>query len=73
MERPSRRKMTNIKNSLEKLRAASKLLEQTDCSDPYDQEKVQSLRDALTELNQNMEEFKSGINNASNAPIRFNK
>lgn len=73
MERRSRLAMTNIKNSLEKLRAASKLLEQTDCSDPYDQEKVQSLRDALNELNQNMEEFKSGINSASNSPIRFNK
>ena len=65
--------MTDIRNSIEKLRAASKLLENADYSDPNDQEKIQNLRDALSELNENMEELKMGVNQSTNSPIRFNK
>lgn len=65
--------MTNIKNSLEKIRAASKMLEQADYSGSYDEEKIQSLRDTLSELNDGVEQLKTDVNQSENSPIRFNK
>lgn len=65
--------MTNIKNSLERIRAASKMLEQADYSGSYDEEKIQSLRDTLSELNDGVEQLKTDVNQSENSPIRFNK
>lgn len=65
--------MSEIKHSLEKLRAASRLLEQSDYSGPYSEEKIQSLRDALSEINDNVEQLKAGVNSSENSPIRCSK
>lgn len=65
--------MTDIKNSLEKIRAASKMLEQADYSGSYDEEKIQSLRDTLFEINEGVEQLKEGVSQSENSPIRVNK
>ena len=65
--------MTDIKHSLEKIRAASKMLEQADYSGSFDEEKIQSLRDTLFEINEGVEQLKAGVNQSENSPIRFNK
>ena len=65
--------MTDIKHSLEKIRAASKMLEQADYSGSFDEEKIQSLRDTLCEINEGVEQLKADVNQSENSPIRFNK
>ena len=65
--------MTDIKNSLEKIRAASKMLQENDYSANSDEEKIQSLRDTLFEINQGIEKLKEGVSQADKSPIRFNK
>lgn len=65
--------MTEIKLSLEKIRAASKMLQESDYSGPYDEQKIQSLRDTLSEIHESVEQLKEGVNETENSPIRFNK
>lgn len=65
--------MVQIKDSLEKIKAASKLLEQAQCSGPYDQQKIQSLRDTLFEINENVEQLKADVGQTENSPIRVQK
>lgn len=65
--------MTDIKNSLEKIRAASKMLQENDFSADSDEEKIQNLRDTLSEINDGIEKLKEGVSQTENSPIRFNK
>ncbi len=65
--------MTDIKNALEKIRAASKVLEQADYSGTFDEAKIQSLRDTLFEINEGVEQLKADVNESQNSPIRYNK
>lgn len=64
--------MTEIKSSINKLKAASKLLETM--SGKYNSEiDMQSLKDTLTEINDSVEELKTEVNITENSPIRYNK
>ena len=65
--------MTEIKLSLEKIRAASKMLQEADYSGSFDEDKIQSLRDTLFEINESVEQLKEGVNESENSPIRYNK
>ena len=64
--------MTEIKTSINKLKAATKLLETI--SSKYDSEiDMQSLKDPLTEINDSVEDLKTEVNTTENSPIRYNK
>lgn len=65
--------MTEIKLSLEKIRAASKMLQESDYSGPYDEEKIQTLRDTLFEINESVEQLKDDVSDVKDSPIRVNK
>lgn len=69
----AQRAMTEIKLSLEKIRAASKMLQESDYAGPYNEEKIQNLRDTLFEINESVEQLKEGVNETENSPIRYNK
>lgn len=65
--------MTEIKKTLEKIKAASKQLEQAQQLNCFDEAKIQFLRDTLVEINQGMQQLKFDVNEADDSPIRCNK
>lgn len=65
--------MTEIKESLEKLKAASKLIEEHEALDLTNKQNVRSLRDRLFEMNQSVEQLKVEVNEVRDSPIRFSK
>ena len=65
--------MTELISSLEKIKAASKLMEVHTQSDLSDKTNVLSLRETLYEIQQTVESLKSNINDIENSPIRFQK
>ena len=65
--------MTEIKQSLEKIKAASKIIEQKGSSDLTNEQNVRSLRDTLFEMHETVEQLKVDVNEVSESPIRFNK
>lgn len=65
--------MTEIRQSLEKLKAASKLIEEHEALDLTNKQNVQSLRDRLFEMNESVEQLKVEVNEVRDSPIRFNK
>ena len=65
--------MTEIRQSLEKLKAASKLIEEHEALDLTNKQNVQSLRDRLFEMNESVDQLKVEVNEVRDSPIRFNK
>lgn len=65
--------MTEIKQSLEKIKAASKLIEQHEASDLMNEQNIRLLRDTLYEMHESVEQLKADVNEVQNSPIRFNK
>lgn len=55
------------------MKLASKALKESNLSLSCDASQIRSLRDTLSEINDSVEELKSGINALDNPPIRFNK
>ena len=65
--------MTELKQSLEKIKAASKLMQQHKQSDLTIETNMLSLRQTLYDINESVETLKNNINDTKNSPIRFNK
>lgn len=65
--------MTEIQDSLKKLRAAQESLEKSVNKTSSDDEYVQTLKSTLDEINSNMEKLKKGVEQYQNSPIRFRK
>jgi len=65
--------VTEIQDSLKKLRAAQESLEKSVNKTSSDDEYVQTLKSTLDEINSNMEKLKKGVEQYQNSPIRFRK
>lgn len=65
--------MTEIQDSIKKLREASQNLEKSVSQTDTDDEYVRSLKSALDEINSNMEKLRKGVEQYSNSPIQFRK
>lgn len=65
--------MTEIQDSLKKLREASQNLENSVGKTETDDEYVRSLKSALDEINTNMEKLRKGVEQYQNSPIQFRK
>ena len=65
--------MTEIKESLKRIREASAALEKNMNKPDGDDQYMQTLHDTLEEINSNLEQLKQGVEEYQNSPIRFRK
>ena len=65
--------MTEIKDSLKRIREASKALEKNINGAGSDTEHIESLRSTLAEINSNLEQLKLGVEQYQNSPIQIRK
>jgi len=65
--------MTEIKESIKRIREASAVLEKNidkpECDDHY----IRTLHETLEEINSNLEQLKEGVEQYQNSPIRVRK
>lgn len=64
--------MTEIKSSLERIRTASQQLEHLQKPDGFNAP-ITSIKEVLSDLNDSLEELKSGVLQTENSPIKYNR
>ena len=65
--------MTEIKESLKRIREASAALEKNINVPETNEQYIRDLHSALEEINSNLEQLKSGVEQYQNSPIRLRK
>lgn len=65
--------MSDLKGSLDRIKAASKTLENSIKKPETSESYMQSLHDVLTEINSGVEQLKSGVQSDINSPIKLKK